>query len=141
VELNPICALELSFDDPLDLVHAASADGAIYGTGSGVVVGDRLSGRIRWSNHPRVRPDGTTLPDLHGVMNLDDGAIAMLAMRGVSTLLADGVSRDTRASVIFTAPAGPHAWLNDAFCVCEGAYDVATETGRFVIYQCLRKAT
>jgi hypothetical protein len=137
MDLAPLCIFELSFDDPLDLVRSPPGGGGIYGTGSGVVTGERLSGRVRWTNHPRVRADGTTLPDLHGVVEIADGTTLMFEMLGVSTLLADGVSRDTRASVTFTAPDGPLAWLNEAFCVCEGAYDVVSEKGRFVIHQCL----
>jgi hypothetical protein len=140
MDLAPLCTFELSFDHPLDLVRSPPGDGGIYGTGSGVATGERLSGRVRWTNHPRVRADGTTLPDLHGVVEIADGTTLMFEMLGVSTLLADGVSRDTRASVTFTAPDGPLAWLNEAFCVCEGAYDVVSEKGRFVIHQCLTVA-
>jgi uncharacterized protein DUF3237 len=139
MKLAPLCTLELSFDDPLELVQTVHGDGGIYGTGSGVADGERLSGTVRWTNHPRVRADGTTLPDLHGVIELGDGVKVMFQMSGVSTLLADGVNRDTRASITFTAPAGPYGWLNDAFCVCEGAYDVTTERGRFVIHQVLSR--
>lgn len=135
MKLALLCTLELDFDDQLDQLRTPHRDGGIYGTGSGVLVGDRLSGRIRWTNHPRIRADGTTLPDMHGVIDVGDGSTVLVEMSGVSTLLADGVSRDTRAAVMFTAPDGPHAWLNHELCVCEGAYDVAREKGIFAIHQ------
>jgi len=137
MKLAPLCTLEMAFDDPLEHLRTPHRDGGMYGTGTGVLVGERLNGRIRWTNHPRIRADGTTLPDLHGVIEVDDGSTVLVEMTGVSTLLADGVSRDTRAAVTFTAPRGAHDWLNDAFCVCEGAYDVAAEKGVFAIHHCV----
>jgi hypothetical protein len=121
MKLALLCTLELDFDVRLDQLRTPHRDGGIYGTGSGVLVGDRLSGRIRWTNHPRIRADGTTLPDMHGVIDVGHGSTVVVQMSGVSMLLADG----------------PHAWLNHELCVCEGAYDAARETGIFAIHQCV----
>jgi hypothetical protein len=137
MRLNHLCTLELSFDEPLEQIRTRHRDGGLFGSGTGVVAGDALSGDICWTNHPRLRADGTTLPELHGLIHADDGAVVLLELRGVSTLLGDGISRDTRGAVTFTAPEGRHAWLNDLFCVCEGAYDVAREKGLFAIHRCL----
>ncbi len=43
-------------------------EGRGYGEGDGSVTGEKLSGRVRWVNHPRRRSDGAMLPDASGII-------------------------------------------------------------------------
>ena len=69
------------------------------------------------------------------------GANVGIEMHGISTALADGVRRDTRTSATFVAGAEAHRWLNDIFCVCEGAFDAATGRSTFAVHECLNELT
>jgi hypothetical protein len=70
-----------------------------------------------------------------------EGLTVLVRMRGVSTLLPDGVRRDTRAAATFVAAAERYAWLNDVFCVCEGEYDTLTGQCRFEMHECVNDLT
>jgi hypothetical protein len=96
MKLAFLCTLELDFDDRLDQLRTPRRDGGIYGTGSGVRVGDRLSGRIRWTNHPRIRADGTTLPDMHGVIEVGDGSTVLVVSSKVIAASAGFAQRNVR---------------------------------------------
>jgi hypothetical protein len=141
MRLAPLCTIELTFNGPSDEVRTAQLDGRSYGTGSGRVAGPRLNGDFRWTNHPRIRVDGTSLPDLHGAIVDSEGQTVLVRMSGVSTLLADGVRRDTRAAAPFVAAAESYAWLNHVFCVCEGEYDTLTGACRFEMHECVNELT
>jgi hypothetical protein len=141
MRLAPLCTIELQFNGPFDEVRTAQLDGRSYGTGSGRVVGPRLAGAFRWTNHPRIRVDGTSLPDLYGAIVDSEGRTVLVCMHGVSRLLADGVRRDTRAAATFVAAADEYAWLNDVFCVCEGEYDTLTGECRFEMHECVNELT
>jgi hypothetical protein len=120
-------------------VLPAGLDGRIYGQGTGRATGERLSGSVRWTNHPAVRGDGTTLPDLHGAITTEDGASVLFELRGVSSLLDGGPRRDTRAAGTFTGAGEAYRWLNDLFCVCEGAFDMETKAIRFRVFACVNE--
>ena len=94
---------------------------------------------MRWTNHPRIRADGATLPEMYGVITLPDGAKVAIEMIGISTALADETRRDTRASAIFITDSENHLWLNDIFGVCEGAFDVSTGRSTFAVYECVNE--
>jgi hypothetical protein len=137
--LEELCEVRLAF------VHIAQVnplpDGAIYGTGDGSATGERLSGTVRWTNHPGMRSDGTTLPDVHGVIETEDGANVLFDLHGVSTLIGEGPGRDTRVAGGFTAEHERYRWLNDELCVGEGAFDMETRSLRMRVYRCVNELT
>ena len=139
MRLEPLCELELAFEGDVDDIRPGGLDGRLYGTGSGRATGPRLRGAVRWTNHPRVRADGTTLPALHGAIATDDGARIVFELTGLSTLLDGGPHRDTRAAGTFVAADERYLWLNDCFCVCEGAFDGATRSVRFRVFECVNE--
>jgi hypothetical protein len=139
VRLEPLCVLELAFEGTLEQVRAEGIGGRFYGVGTGTVTGDRVSGSIRWTNHPRIRPDGTTVPEVYGAITLPGGETILIEMHGISVAIDGGPQRDTRTSATFIAGDGGHAWLNDVFCVCEGAFDMATGRSRFAVFECVNE--
>jgi hypothetical protein len=141
MRLDPLCTIELQFNGPSDEVRTAQLDGRSYRTGHGRVAGQRLNGAFRWTNHPRIRVDGTSLPDLHGVIVDGEGQTVLVRMSGLATVVADGVREDTRAAATFVAAAAPYAWLNDVFCVCEGEYDMLTGRCGLRMYECVNELT
>jgi hypothetical protein len=74
-----------------------------------------LTGRFRGANHPRLRADDVYLPDLHAVVETDDGAIVGVHITGFGRPSGDG------GQVVGTAThmSGDerYARLNDAQCV------------------------
>ncbi len=139
MRLAPLCTIELEVNGPWDEVRTSQLDGRSYATGSGRVAGQRLNGAFRWTNHPRIRVDGTSMADLHGAIVDEEGATILVRMSGVSTLLADGVRQDTRAAATFVTAAERHVWLNDVFCVCEGEYDTLTGECRLELHECVNE--
>src|SRR5207248_9970374 len=57
-------------------------EGAGYGELDGTVSGARLRGAVRAVNHPRRRGDGALLPDLHGLIETEDGARVLVRLQG-----------------------------------------------------------
>ena len=92
-----------------------------YGEGEGSVRGEKLNGKIRWVSHPRHRGDGSVLPNVDGVIKTDDGAAVLFTFQG-KTVWAKGMGRQL-LSVTFATEDHRYKWLNDAFCILEGAVD------------------
>ena len=55
-----------------------------WAEGTGSISGERLSGSLRWLNHPRERPDATWLPDHHVLVTTDDEATVLMRMVGLN---------------------------------------------------------
>ena len=64
----------------------------------------RIAGRFRGANRARQRADGTWLPDLHAVIETDDG----LALASITHVTGDERYR----------------WLNSSLCVGHGTVDL-----------------
>ena len=106
-----------------------------FGKGEGTVTWEGKSGRIEWSNFPTRRPDGVFLPDMSGVIHLDDHQRPVLyRMRGVS-LAPDEDGRRLFGGPVqwFTDEPSLH-WLNDWWGYEEGEIDVNTLRFRTVAY-------
>jgi hypothetical protein len=100
----------------------------------GTVRGPRLSGRILpGADWQVVHGDGLTILEAHHPIEADDGARIEFVNRGVRNAspeiarrLSAGEEVDPRSyyfrsAASFSAPAGPHAWLNGALFVGIGA--------------------
>jgi hypothetical protein len=79
MRLDYLCDMDLthrsqSFGKFVLVRPYGSEEGAGYGEGEGTVRGDRLQGTAIWANSSRRRSDGAMLPDVHGVIQTDDGA-------------------------------------------------------------------
>jgi hypothetical protein len=110
-------------------------EGSGYGEGEGTIRGERINGTIRWVNHPHRRSDGSMLPDAHGVIKTADGAIVLFVMQG-RTVWAGEMGRQL-LSVTFESQDERYRWLNNAYCVLEGAIDSVALKMRARVYSCV----
>lgn len=80
--------------------------------------GPRLKGRVLPGGADRqlLRLDGVRLLDALYEMQADDGAVLTVRNR-VKVVERPGSARQAFSHLDITAPAGPHAWLNDAVLV------------------------
>jgi hypothetical protein len=92
-----------------------------WAEGTGRVSGARLSGDLRWLNHPRERPDATWLPDHHVVIRTDDGASVFVRMAGLN--LWEHVGDEYKGEIVmwatFAADTERYRWLNRTLGVIE----------------------
>lgn len=79
----------------------------------------RISGRFRGANHSRSDADGVVLPDFHGFIETDDGALLLFDYRGRGR-----VHEDDRFEALATATHvtddDRYRRLNDVVCALEG---------------------
>jgi hypothetical protein len=137
MRLEHLCDLELAYTSLIALSPFGGEDGVAYGEGEGDFRGERLTGRARWSNHPKRRSDGVYLPDAHGAIETHDGASVLFHLRGRTRMESDVGLQNL--VVTFESEDARYAWLNGEVCVAEGVID-ATQgamTGR--VYVCVNE--
>jgi uncharacterized protein DUF3237 len=78
----------------------------------------QLSGRFRGANHARLRSDDVYVPDFHGVIETDDGALLAFHLNGLARKVAYG--REVTGTIVHTTGSERYAHLNDAVCVLAG---------------------
>jgi hypothetical protein len=137
MHLEHLCDLELAYTSLIALSPFGGEDGVAYGEGEGEFRGERLTGRARWSNHPKRRSDGVYLPDAHGAIETDDGAQLLFHLRGRTRLESDVGLQNL--VVTFESEDARYAWLNAEVCVAEGVIDAkqGAMTGR--VYVCVNE--
>jgi hypothetical protein len=142
VRLEPLCEMDFSYrrEPPYDHLFTYVApygtqEAGLYGEGDAVFRGERLSGTARFVNHARRRGDGVNLPDVHGILRTDDGALVLFAVQGRTPPPLDG-KRRVLGSVWFEAEDARYAWLNSAFCVMEAVL-TSGGTTHSRIYACV----
>ena len=117
-----------------------------WAEGTGTLTGSRLSGTMRWLNHPRQRPDQTWLPDYHCLIATDNGAEVFVRLRGLNVFDED--EHEYRGVVVMSAEFAAHAeeyrWLNRTLAVVEALAsapaamdDPTTERWRLRGYVCV----
>jgi hypothetical protein len=79
----------------------------------------RINGRVFGANHPERRTDRTFVPDVHGVIETDDGAIIMVESQGYGRAYPPG-ARQIVCSQTHLSSDERYAWLNDTVCVGTG---------------------
>lgn len=139
MKLEHLCEISLSYDqDGLTFVRPfAGQEAQGYGTGSGTVTGERLSGPLRWANYPRRTDSGVLMPDVRGIITTDDGPV-LFAFHGYSLMPEQGSSvRPVTSSITFRTESEAHRWLNTALAVHDGSIDFATMTATFPAYVCV----
>lgn len=143
MHLEYLCDMELAYlGDPADqltVVMPFGTEGIAYGSGDGTVKGERLQGRIRWYNFPRVRGDGVFLPDARGTIDTDDGARILFCMQGYSVPTGIGEERDVRTDLTFATDDERYLWLNTAFAVTEAAFDNTRHVSKVRAYVCVNE--
>ena len=115
----------LRFDESTEVAFPAYADDGDwsgYVHGDGEVVGDRLAGKLRWTNRPRRRADGTWLPRFDGVIATDDDAQVLFTFAGISWGVDDPFEYERRgavASLTLATSNDRYRWVNTIFSVLE----------------------
>ncbi len=112
-------------------------EGIGYGEGEGTIKGERLNGSVRWVNHPRHRTDGSVFPDIRGAIKTNDGAMVLFTLQG-KTVWVRGMGRQLLSGV-FETDDSRYKWLNEAFCLLEGAVDSAGLRIRAHLYLCVNE--
>jgi|1186.fasta_scaffold234605_2 hypothetical protein len=144
MRLEPLCRLELAYTPEVFGRHVVlvapygEGEAYAYGEGDGRASGERLSGSVRWSNHPRRRSDGVFLPDVHGVVHTEDGADVIFSLSGRTTQLGEGVGVQ-HLHATFHADDDAHRWLNDVVCVAEGRIHVEEMRSDISVYYCVNE--
>lgn len=128
MRLEPLFDMELDYAGGFFvLAPYGGTEGSGYGSGGGRVTGERLSGSVRWSNHPRRREDGVLLPDAHGVIETDDGGRVLFHLSGYSTPVeGQEAMRGILSPATFATDDERYKWLNDVVAVGEGVIDFRT---------------
>jgi Protein of unknown function (DUF3237) len=128
MRLEHLCTFDWSYDrggerfsDGFTVLAAFGDEGAGYGEGRGPVSG-RVSGSSIWSNHPRRRGDQRMLPDVHGLVETDDGARIVFDLHGRSIFTGGGAQGRMVLVGSFATEDERYRWLNDAMCVAEGVF-------------------
>ena len=113
-----------------------SQEAEAYGEGDGWVKGERLKGTARWVNHPHCRSDGVWLPNLHGVIQTDDGASILFSLQGRTKFTAEGKGHQLSNTMLQTGDER-YQWLNDSICVLEGVIEGFAMQAQ--VFQCINE--
>jgi hypothetical protein len=137
MRLERLCEMRWAYRDGFELVKPyGGEEGLGYGEGTGTVNGERLSGTVRWANHPRRRSDGRMLPNGGGVLTTSEGAKLPFLFQGRTVF--DGAVGSQLIVFWFEAADERYRWLNDAVCVAEGLIKGAGEV-RIAVYECVNE--
>lgn len=92
----------------------------------------KIAGRLRASNHPRRRGDGTFEPNFHGVIETTDGAVIYHECRGYGRAYPPG-KRQIVVSAFHLSDDARYKWLNDVLAVGTGEVRAAEAGGSILI--------
>ncbi len=141
MRLEHLCDLELAYREeslyqgkyvvarPYD-----SQEASAYGEGDGWVKG-RLKGTARWVNHPHCRTDGIWLPNLHGVIQTEEGASILFSLHGRTKFMAG--EGHQLLTALFETENERYQWLNNSICVLEGVIEEFAMRAR--VFQCINE--
>lgn len=137
MRLEHLCDFDLAYTTDFLLVQPfGGEEGAGYGEGDGTVTG-RLSGRVRWVNHPRRRSDAVMLPSTDGWVETDDGSRVLFTFEGRTPTTGPQAGQQL-LRVGFVAEE-PYAWLNTVFAVAEGRVHFETLRALIRVHECLHE--
>jgi len=117
VRLEPLSVFRWSYEEDVRVKTGfaivspyGSEEGIAYGEGRGTARG-RIEGTVVWSNYPRRRTDGRMLPNLRGLITIDDGASILFELRGRTIFEGD----EGRQNLVgwFESDHESYRWLND----------------------------
>jgi hypothetical protein len=106
------------------------ADGQLYGTMDGRLVGDRVSGELHLTNLAPMRADNVNLPTLRGMLVTEDGARVWVELDGIATLRPSDQARVFVTTFRCRTGDDRYAWLNSVFGLLEGILDSVGVGGR-----------
>jgi hypothetical protein len=139
MRLEPLCTLDLQYVGGAHVVTPyGNESGLGWGVGDGTVQGDRLTGDVRWSNHPTRRGDGTMLPNTRGLITTGEGAEVFFDLTGRTVWVeVDGSPTGRQLLMaLFESDAERYRWLNNVVCIAEGAIDPERLAAHFAVHIC-----
>jgi hypothetical protein len=139
MRLERLCTVELRYVGGVELLRPYGNEAGLgYGGGVGTVEGERLSGSIRWSNHPLRRGDGVMLPDVRGAITTADAATVILEFTGRTVFVeleGETVGRQLLMTLL-TSEDERYSWLNNTVAIAEGAIDPEKLEAHLEVHLC-----
>jgi hypothetical protein len=137
MRLDKLCSIEFRYLDAHFPKPYGDESGPGWGIGEGTVSGERLSGTIKWSNHPSLRSDGVALPDFRGVISTADGAKVLVSFTGRTVFVPRGNETVGRQLLmaLFESDDEHYAWLNSEVGIAEGVHE-QNPPSRTEVYLC-----
>ena len=131
--LEPLFDAELDYQ-PGMVPLTSEGDGALIGSGDGVVHGPKLNGTLEWTLFERP---GSTVCAMAPVARITtgDGAQIRFEGRGYATRHhpSDPAWR-VAATLYFTTGDSRYRWLDGALAVWEGEFNEATQHARYTAF-------
>ena len=114
MRLEPLYRISFAYPEHY-LSRGPDTLGLFFGEGR---VEGQVNGRFRGLNHARMRSDDVYVPDFHGVIETDDGALLAFHLRGLARKSTYG--REVTGTIVHNTGSARYARLNDAVCVLAG---------------------
>jgi len=114
VRLEPLYTVRFAYPEHY-LARGPDTLGLFFAEGR---VDGQVKGRFRGLNNARLRSDDVYVPDFHGVIETDDGALLAFHLRGLARKSEYG--REVTGMIVHTTGSDRYAHLNDALCVLAG---------------------
>ncbi len=114
VRLEPLYRINFAYPEHY-LSRGPDTLGLFFGEGR---VEGQVTGRFRGLNHARLRSDDVYVPDFHGVIETDDGALLAFHLQGLARKSKYG--REVTGTIVHNTGSERYARLNDAICVLAG---------------------
>jgi hypothetical protein len=114
VRLEPLYTISFAYPEHYlsrgpDTLGLFLAEGRVEG---------KVSGRFRGQNHARLRSDDVYVPDFHGVIETDDGALLAFHLTGLARKAEFG--RQVTGTIVHSTGSERYQRLNHAVCVLAG---------------------
>ena len=114
MRLEPLYTVRFSYPEHY-LSRGADTLGLFFAEGR---VEGQVNGRFRGLNHARLRSDDVYVPDFHGVIETDDGAV--LAFHRLGLARKSEYGREVKGTIFHSTGSERYSRLNDAVCVLAG---------------------
>ena len=114
MRLEPLYTVHFSYPEHY-LSRGADTLGLFFAEGR---VEGNVNGRFRGLNRARLRSDDVYVPDFHGVIETDDGALLAFHLRGLARKRSYG--REVTGTIVHNTGSERYWRLNDAVCVLAG---------------------
>jgi len=123
-----VFTIRATIDSPLTVGPTAQGSIRAIPITGGEVSGDTIRGRVvpGGADWQRIRDDGVTELEASYAIELEDGSLVKVLNGGIIAPQPEGEPY-FRTTVQFTAPDGPHTWLNEALFLCRAGLDPERE--------------
>jgi Protein of unknown function (DUF3237) len=134
MNLVSLADLEIAYEQ-LEVVDYGPS-GQAYGKMTGRFYGERLAGKVTFTNLATLRADGVNQPTMRGILKTSDGADIWVELDGLATLRESDEARIFVAAVRFRTGEARYGWLNQLLAVVEGVLDTNSGSARARLHEC-----